>query len=320
MSLTREQLFRATNVVHTGPQVEPVTKQAMVLFEDNYWKKYTRTGTSFYASRFPGTDKSCGRKMLYSLMGVPEVTPMSPKLRGLTLQGKSAEYYLTHRWLAQGMMVGIKAPDHFGDEIPQIRLEDPDLWLSGAIDALLDMRPKWKHILPVEIKSKDQDVIKDMRNGNRSYDDYHFLQIQSYLYMCEKYHEKMGWDKLGFEPAIGGVIYYVSRQDPTFVREFYVPKDDEVINRAVENLKQFKQSYLEGKLPERPKEWKWSEEPCKWCPFKREACKKDWKEGITELAESNGIEFAKFVHPSYNYDKTRQGVLDRWTYRQLELF
>lgn len=84
MGLTREQLFRSLNIIKDSPiDLEAITKKAMVEFELEKWKEGDdHITTSFYASQFPGSEKSCQRKMLYQLLNIPEVDPFSPKLRG----------------------------------------------------------------------------------------------------------------------------------------------------------------------------------------------------------------------------------------------
>jgi hypothetical protein len=314
VGLTREQLYRTLNIINDGPDLEAVTKKAMVEFEQKKWiEGDNHITTSFYASQFPGDDKACQRKMLYQLMNIPYVDPISPKLRGQTEMGNAAEYYIVHRLIAAGKTLSGSGPVHYGEKIEQTKFEDPDTWLSGATDLILDLREEgYKSVLPVDIKSKDHEVIQNMRIGIRSYDEKHYQQVQAYIYFCRKFHEDMGWRDMGLLPAKGAIIYYVSRQDPTFVKQFYVDQDDAAIEKAVENMQQAKDAWLNGFLPERPKDWKWTEEPCKWCPFKREACKKDWKDGVKELDKSNGIEFAKHVNPSYDYEEIKLKIGKRW--------
>jgi hypothetical protein len=314
MGLSRRKLLLDLNIIKDGPDLESVTKKAMVDYELYKWRKGSNhVTTSFYASKFPGSEKSCQRKMLYQLMNIPEVDPLSPKLRGMTEMGNAAEYYIVHRLVMAGKTVSGSGPIHYGEKIEQTKFEDPDTWLSGAVDLILDLRKEgYGNVLPVDIKSKDHNVIEQMRIGARGYDEKHFYQVQAYIYFCRKFHIDMGWDHMGLGMADSGMLYYVSRQDPTYVKQFFFPMDEESISRAVEAMKETKNKFFAGEIPERPKDWKWTEEPCKWCPFKREACKKDWKEGVTKLAESNGIEFAKHVNPSYDYDEIKLKVEDRW--------
>jgi len=78
-------------------------------------------------------------------------------------------------------------------------------------------------------------------------------------------------------------------------------------------------NFINDELPPRPKEWRWTEEPCKWNPYKK-LCKQDHKDGVVKLSESNAVKFALEHDPSYNIDKIRKRVTDRWQQKQLKLF
>jgi hypothetical protein len=305
VSLTRGELFKALNVIKDGPiDLEKITKKAMVEYEDRHWRENLDDHpiTSFWASQFPGEEDLCcnTRGLLYNLMNIPGVDPIPPRLRGQSEMGNAAERFVLNSWDKAGILLG-----------EQIKYEDEETWLTGASDALLDLRPKWNKVLPVDIKSKDHEVIKSMQIGARSYEQKDYLQLHAYFYLLDKLMalEGIEWE---LEPPTSGILYYVSRQDPTFTKEFYIEKNQEVIDKSVETLRKLKHYYLSGVLPQRDKSIKWSEPPGKWCKFKKECCKKDDKEKIIELSKSNGIEFAKFVRPSYDYETTRQKVLNRW--------
>jgi hypothetical protein len=245
-------------------------------------------------------------------MDIPGAEPTNPKLRGQGEMGKAAENLIVHRWANAGMMLSVDVPEFYGQKMKQVGFEVPTLWFTGSVDAILDIRPNWEYVLPVDVKSKDHDIITSMQVGSRSYDERHFAQLQAYLYLCIRFHEEMGWGKLGLKPAIGGIIYYVSRQDPTNTAEFYIEADGGLMADANGVIAATKASFEEDSLPPRDPSWKWSEEPCKWCDFKKFACKPDDKAGITVLSETNGVAFAKTVRDDYDPDKTREKVLERW--------
>lgn len=313
MGLSREQLFRALHIVKDGPQIDGLTKRAMIAHETELWRSGgSRKTTSFFASQFPGEEKSCDRRLLYTLMNIPEASETNIKLRGYAEMGNAAEYLILHRWGHAGMTVGGSVPLEYGQKFEQVRFEDAETWLSGAADAVLDIRPDYDAVLPVDVKSKNDNVIDEMRASIRSYDPKHYMQIQAYIYFCKLYHDDMGWSEMGLKPARGATIYYVSRQDPTKTVEYYFPYSEEVATAAVELLKQTKEAFIENRLPPRPKEWKWSEEPCKWCPFKKFACKPDNTGKVETLSQSHGIEFAKEIIEEYDYDEIREAVFERW--------
>ena len=317
---TRNEFFRKLGVIRDGPHLAPLTERAMLQYEQSAWEGNLESSphgnpwhTSIHASAYPGGDKACKRKLLYTLMDIPNEQPTKPKLRGQGEVGKAVEYLIVHRWAKAGYMLGVETPAFYGAKMKQVGFEVPELWLTGSMDAILDIRPDWPAVLPVDVKTKDHDVIYSMQVGSRSYDERHYMQLQAYLYLCIRFHHEMGWDKLGLEPAVGGIIYYASRQDPTNTAEFYVPADAMLMADANAVIAATKQAFIEDELPPRPKDWKWTEDPCKWCDFKKYACKPDDKAKVTKLSESNGIEFAKSVREEYDPIKTREKVLKRWT-------
>lgn len=313
---TREELFKAAGIIKPdqgGPNLDAVTDQAYRLEEDYRWRNPRFRTTSFFASLFPGgeDEKRCARHALYKLMNIPETQPMKPQGRAITLVGKAVENQIVWRWGKLGVLLSVDTPKSQYDYIPQVNLRDPELWLSGAPDGVLDIRPRWKYVLPVDVKSKTTEVIKAMKKGERSYDPDHWKQVQCYLYLCRKWHKEMGWEKLELEPAIGGKIYYVSRENPRNTFEVWVPYDEKFVNAGIERLREWKGDFLAGRLPARPKEWKWTEQPCKWCDFKK-ACKADVKEGVDRLENSNTIALAKQFNPRYNVEAIQAEVRKRW--------
>lgn len=323
--LTREDFFRILGAVTGGPRLDRKTEEAYAALEKEIWKKDLDSSphgrpwhTSFHASSFPGHEKVCGRAALYTLLDVPPAGPITPRLRALSEIGKAVEYQIVYRWGKAGLTIGGAHPLKDGDPITQVGFADPETWLTGASDSILNLMPDWDCALPVDIKSKAHDVVENMKLGKVSYDIKHYMQLQGYIYLASKFHEEMGWDKLGLKPAQGGIIYYVSRQDPRFTREFFVDANWNFIRLAKERMIEWKKMFAEDVLPPRPKEWKWTEEPCKWCTFKRDACKPDYKNSIVKLSESKSIEFAKRIRPSYNLETKQKEVFNRWIRKQQE--
>jgi len=302
MGLTREQLLRKLDVISDAPDLESITKKSLVEISRKEWQEPEKEATSFYASQFPGKENLCcnTRGLLYSLMNIPHLDPFPTKLSGQAAMGNAAEAFVINAWNKAGILIGGT----------QVYFEDEETWISGRTDAILDLSPEIKSVLPVDVKSKDHDVIQQMKIGAREYDPKHYLQVQCYIYLCRKFHDQLD-TKL--EPAKSGMLYYVSRQDPTFVKAFYFDADEEVIEKSVEILKNLKQNFLDGELPPVPEGHQWSKDLARFCPFKKECCKKDFKDGITKLCDSNSIEFAKTVRPSYDYEEKRRKVLERWS-------
>ncbi len=312
--MNREQYLLRLGVIKSHPDLEEITKNAYIsselqVYEDNLNDVGNRhRATSFFASNFPAGAKHCGRKAIYSLIDVPPKEPMSPFLRGIVEVGKSVEEQIVDRWIKAGIMLtGLD-----GDP-KQIRFEDDETWLSGAADAVMDLRPKLDSVAPVDVKSKTSRILDEMIAGERSYDEKHYAQVQAYIYLCRKYHVEMGWEDLGLKPAKSGFIFYTSREEPTKTKQFYVEANDNLIDEAIVSLKDWKEHYLSGTLPERPKSWRWTFEPCKWCEFKKDVCKPDDKDGITDIQDSHAIEFSTNLRKDYDLEKTKEKVMNRWS-------
>lgn len=315
MSSRREFMIKVGSL-DPGPDLDAVTEQAYLLAEEKAHQSNLAKppgGRAFYASMFPGgvDEKRCGRLALYSMIGAPDPEPIKPAGRAVIEVGKAVEKQIAWRWGRMGLLLGVSVPEKEYNYMNQFGLSDPDTWLSGYMDAVLDLRPRWKYVLPVDIKSKSHERVREMREGERSYDPDHYKQVQAYLYLCRKFHKEMGWDKLGLEPAKGAVIYYVSRDNPRFTKQFYVEYDEKFVKAAIGRLTAWKENFLNNELPERPKEWKWTQPPCQWCPLKK-PCKQDVREDITVLSDSNVVRLAEKIVPNYDIERVRKEVMKRW--------
>lgn len=280
--------------------------------------------TSFHASRFPADpEKACGRQALYGLMDLPPAEPGNQYLRAIGDAGKAIEDEYTARWEEADMLLSRPPTSKY-----QTGYADPRFWLSGNLDAVL--RPAgWNRGHVVDIKSKDHDVIDQMRRGARSYEPAHYYQVQVYLgflqqfYMdlYEDYADRLSVrdDTAYFPPKMFGLtdppdsgsILYVSRNRPRHTYEFSFAYDPEVWNRGTARLHDYKMEFINDVLPPRPKDWRWLEQPCQYCNFKK-LCKADEKAGVTTISGSGVIPAAKKLKPSYDYDTARAAVLNRW--------
>jgi hypothetical protein len=321
LGIGRRELLAALGIIRDGPHVDPHTERAYRNEETRLWRAMIDDSerergepwhTSLHMSSFPGDEKSCLRSMLYGLMGVPEVEPISPLGRSVMHIGRALEAQIVYRWHREGLTVTGACPIYEGPEPPQTRFSMDEYWLTGSMDAALDLRPEWPYVLPIDVKGKDHEVVDKMRVGARSYDPEHYGQIQGYIHACRAHHEDMGWAAMGLKPAEGGVILYASRQRPRNTAEFYVPYDHVFATRALDNLKKIRAHFMANTLPERDASWRWTEAPCDWCPYKRDSCKPDTKAGVGELGNSTAIEFARSLQPTYDFSKRRKAVLERW--------
>lgn len=323
-TLTRSELFRALGAAvpqATAPKINPAVEAAYELYEDEDYARLTRSPhgrpwhTSFHASAFPGgvDEKRCGRRALYGLMNVPG-EKFTPRGRAVMEMGQAAERQIIYRLHRAGITVAGAASLLEDMDGRQLGLEDPEHWLTGSLDAVLDIRatvPHWDRVLPMDVKSKDERGIIKLRVGEKQPDISHVAQIQTYSYLCRRVHGQMGWEAIGLRPSEGGVLYYVSRSSPRDHYEHFVEWDEEYVEAGLERIREWIKLFKEGRLPERPKEWRWTEEPCKWCDFKK-LCKQDIKDDIVLLEDSNAVKFAKQKNEEYDPKKIKDGVLDRW--------
>jgi hypothetical protein len=150
-----------------------------------------------------------------------------------------------------------------------------------------------------------------MQFGNRSYDPEHRKQSLTYIGLTKENQTNL-WPDLDLKPAKQISLFYMSRQQPRTTHEYLFEYNQAFMSKGRAKIKVWQENFLEEKLPPRPKDWKWTEYPCKYCPVKP-VCKQDHKDGVTHLAQSNAIDHAQQVRGEYDYSGTREAVTDRWT-------
>ena len=269
--------------------------------------------TSFHASQFPlEKEFGCPRKAVYRLANFSEPEPPSRWLVGLGEAGKAIEVSLTKKWHELGVLISPPPTEPI-----QLGAEDDEAWLTCSFDSVL-LPFGWNRPLPVEVKSKALEKVREMIMGDRKPDENHIAQLKVQLYFLSK-HQSEWWPNL--DPVTHGVIYYVARDDPKVTKEFNVPLDIPWVEERIDLLKDWKQKFLDEEIAQtqdkkHPLGWKWSEPPCQYCPFKRDICKPDWQEGITDLSESSGIARTTKLRTAYSYASARETVIDRWRKRE----
>lgn len=303
--------------------------------------------TSFHASSFPGDDPyACGRAAQYTMMNLPSPEPTSRWLRMLGDSGKAIEHEVVSRW---GQVGGLLSEDTMKSGELQTGFVDPDYWLTGNCDAIT-IPHGWNRGHVVEVKSKALKVVQEMRMGQRGPDDKHVNQVKTYIGLAhETFHLrnpilKMCQDTwavalkipqpdgshnwacpfhgenasclfdLEMQPVRDGTIYYLARDDPSITYEFFYGLDKRFIDIGRERLAEWRTAFRNGDLIPRPDDWMWSKAPypCRYCPFKKHACKPDDKDHVSRLEDSHGIEYARSIRPNYDYDETHKAVIDRW--------
>jgi hypothetical protein len=247
-------------------------------------------------------------------MDAPEKEPASRWLRGLGEVGKGIELMFVQRFGAFGVL--LTADQTAGDEYQTIII-DEDHWLTCAPDAFV-VPEGWDRPHAVEIKGKALDVVKSMQRLERGPDPKHIAQVKTQISMAHANHADL-FGRPDLSPCEDGSIFYFARDDPAVTFEFSFSRDDRFYQAGLKQLKKWQGAFLRGELPPHPFGGReWSQEPCKFCPFKKHICKPDELAGIDKLRDSHAIEFATEVRDVYDYDQQRASVLERWKVEDLE--
>lgn len=262
------------------------------------------TGNSFHASQFPGDEETaCARKAMYGFMNIPDTSPASRKLVTSAESGLDLEDRIVWRLHRAGILLS-NPPD--ADH--QTNFTDEKHWLSGNSDAIIKI-PRSNRPYALEIKSKYGRVIEEMQRGDREPDPQHVNQLMTYISLIHMYG-KEHWPDM--DKCMGGSLLYVSRDDPSQTFEFKLKYNQKWLDEGLARLEKWQGYFLDETIPERQEHFMWSKGACQYCPMKREACKKDFKDGITDMSKSHGIAYAKTIRKNYDYKETREAVLERW--------
>jgi len=291
--------------------VAPILEQAYKNEEEQIWKDDLFSSphgnhwhTSFHASQFPGDEETaCPRKALYGLMNIPSPKPVNRAGRAVMEAGLDIEDRIVKRFERAGVLLS-EPPE----AKHQTSFKEPSAWLSGSSDAIIKP-PRINRPYVIEIKTKYQRIIDEMIAGERGFDQQHKNQIMTYISLVHEYGKEY-WPEL--DDCIAGSILYVSRDNPSITVEYKFKYDPKWWEEGKARLLDWKELFIEGELPEKPEDFMWSKGACQYCDYKKHACKPDFQENITKLEDSNGIEFAKSVRKGYDYEETRQQVLNRW--------
>lgn len=272
--------------------------------------------TSFHASSFPaGRDGGvnekpyCGRQAIYDLMNVPSPDIIEPMGRSIMDAGKDAELQIMRRLHRAGLLISADP-----DADVQTGFVLPQFWLTGNTDGIM-LPPDWNKGHVLETKGKDHDVIAQMRMGVVPPDPYHIAQLKVYIWMAHRCSKKL-WPHL--EPVTSGSLIYFSRARPRHTAEFLIDLDFDFIREGLLNLIAWKRAFLAGELPARPKGWRWTEDPCDWCAYKKHLCRPDERDGVTRIEDSALIAYAKSIRPDYDHKAVIETVKARWEGEQKE--
>jgi CRISPR/Cas system-associated exonuclease Cas4 (RecB family) len=313
--LSRAEMLTRLQIKRT---IEPLTIAAYKKVEEEIWRDGSGNSphgnpwhVSFHASQFPGDDPmACPRQAMYGLMDLPSAEPFNRRSRTVMAAGKSVEYELVSTFEKAGILISASP-----DAKVQTGFEYPSAWLTGSVDCVL-LPDGYTAPLPIEIKSKYQSAIDEMKVGARKPDEGHIFQTKVQLALIRHEQENGGlWSDLDL--VTHGFIYYLSRDRPADTAEFRVDYDEKFFEMGIKKLEEWKQLFIDEELvsdnpsKKHPMGWRWSYQPCQWCNFKK-TCKLDFEQGIDKLEDSVGINRAKLVREDYDYTESRKRVLDRW--------
>lgn len=314
MGMSRTELYSELGLLRV---TEPVIK---MVYEEYAEKQYRgelgdesphgeKWHTSFHASSFPGGDEmACPRKALYTMMGIAQDKPFSPKSLKMMQMGKDVEEDLVWK-LHEAELLLSPTPDN-----PiQMGFKDEDHWLSGNLDALIS-HPRLGRPHVIECKMKYGKDIQEMLDREQGPDPKHVKQLKTYIcFMRDIVAEK--FPKM--ELLRDGTLLYVSRDNPDDTYEFFVEYNEDFKEEGLAQLAEWRQMYERGELPtthpdhRNPMGFKWTYQPCVWCDY-GQICRKDHKAGVEKLADSHGIAFTKKIRKDYDYEEARAEVFERW--------
>jgi len=305
----------------------------------------SRWSTSFHSSSFPGRDESaCGRRALYTLMDIPESESKPPRLLAMFEGGTDMEHNWVRKLRAEGVLL---SNDVTLGDAHQTGFADKEHWLTGASDAII-LPPFWSKSLCVEIKQTSLEKVQAMQQDPESVPMSHpkyLRQLGAYIALAREQPYtptvtvcKETW-AITTSPIAGlhwcplhqtlecptmeitvdspdaGVLIYGAREEPLTTVSYMVQHDEDQWQQGLARIAEWRDDFINGVLPEHPHNGNramWSVEPCKWCLYKKEGCKEDYKDGVKTLANSNQIKWAKKVKRVYDYDAQRKSVLGRW--------
>ena len=298
--------------------VEPLTQS---IYHDVLWEEFRDQRldsphgrpwhVSFHASQFPGDDPmACPRRALYRLMDFAQDGPANRMLAVTAAAGKGIEVELVSKWNEAKILLSAPPSDPV-----QTGFEIPEAWLTGSVDSVI-LPPGWNKPLPVEVKSKFQNVLDKMKVGQRGPDPDHVTQIKAQLGLVRAAQESGAlWAE--YDLVTHGVIFYLSRDNPIHTAEFRVDYDANFFDAGIERLKEWRDLFEQDILPspvlgtKHPMGWRWSYAPCNYCNYKK-TCKLDHEQKNYTLTDSVGVPRTQRHRPDYDPAKARFRVGKTW--------
>lgn len=311
MPASRQELFAKLGLLKVA---EPAMRAAATVAEEAEWRRGGESPhgalwhTSFHASSFPGDDpRACLRYQQYVLLDAPDKEPAPMRLMAQAEVGKAVELMLV-RWF--GGAGTLLSADQTGDDEFQTNFKDPESWLTGSVDLVI-VPPGWNRPHVIEVKTKKLEAVQEMQAGQRGPDAKHVRQCKTYI---DFVHDHADWWP-DLKPCQDGSVFYLARTDDpsSCTAEFFYGYHPDFGRVGRERLGAARDAYLEGDLLPHPFGGKeWSQDPCKFCKFKKNVCKPDDAAGITRLRDSHANGWAAEVRGKHDYDETRRRVIGRW--------
>lgn len=347
MGLSRTALWQFLGV-ELPPIVEPMLNTAYLREADREWRGIgRRDATSFFLSNFPGDDPVCDRAAIYGLMGLPEEKPFDLNGKRYVEIGKWAEMDFVRRLSNEGML--LTEDESSGGN--QTKFMDSKVWGSGAVDSIV-LPYGWTKGHVVEMKNVGAEKIaamKDNKDDTPYSHSKYVRQIKAYIgYAHEQKFTPLvnvctdSWaimkemlpgifycpvhrtfectrKEIQLDSPDDGTLIYSSR-DPERGKgidtvSYYFSYDPDFLEAGRQRMAKWREDFENGALPPHIHEGKkamWSVGYCKFCSWKRNACRPDQAAKTTRLEDSKAFEFAKEIRPYYDYQAVRANVFKRW--------
>ena len=307
---------------------------------------------SMRGSQFPGDDpRPCARQFAYWLMDIPEAEPTRRDVHGTAYVGQAIEDDLiktlgfdgrvlsTRPYLSEEYKhLGFEDADHWLTATPDIVVLPPFWHRPHVVEVkskdtevindmqngrrLFDPGHRLQAIASLGLLSE---IMADEDTRELLFPRVHVCRHtwrladviegeDSSMYFCRDHQDGLDClTEIELGPPMTASIYYHSLERPRVTQEWFLELPDGFMESGRRVLRQALEHFERRELPQHPFGGKgWSELPCKWCDFKKHACKPDHKAGITAMEESNGIAFAQEIRPGYDFEAVHSAVIERW--------
>ncbi len=152
--------------------------------------------------------------------------------------------------------------------LQQIEMYDPELNLSGHLDAMLWEEGSTNPPYIVECKSKNSKAFWYMDKKGEGAQMHHKMQLHSYLYMLNKYGGKYFTESIATLSPVKvpeGCLLYVSKDDMAML-EYPVKLEDKTLEKMWKyEIETLNTCWKAKTAPPAPEKGSWQEKYCKFC-------------------------------------------------------